>query len=414
MNQKNVILHDPQQQVGYLEQCLSNDKKPLGLFLGAGCPMAVRLDGDGAQPLIPDIAGITNMVCVELEKCKVCSPLLQIVRTNLESDGCSNPTIEDILTHIRALRAVAGTDKVRGLSAQQLDQLDASICNQIYQIVSKDIPKSETPYHRIAAWVDAVRRENPIEVFTTNYDLLMEQAFEDCRVPYFDGFAGVRKPFFDLRAMEEDMLPPRWARLWKLHGSVNWYQAADTGVFRSPSPSDGAPNSTAKRVIHPSHLKYHESRRMPYLAMIDRLRAFLKKPTATLIICGYSFRDEHINEVIVQGLQCTQTAVAFALMFDKASQYSQAKLLAERRPNLNILARNGGVIGGQECVWPEKDAESVASDPAGWVRWAHVDPTNHKDKRKAEFTLGDFAIFGRFLQELVGTVRQPMEVSSGK
>lgn len=410
MSKTNVVVHDPQRQVGYLQQCLSSDKKPLGLFLGAGCPMAVRTGTDGKQPLIPDIAGITKMVCDELAKCKECGPLLTTVQGHFTTDGRSSPTIEDMLTHIRSLRAVAGKDEVRGLSAQKLDQLDERVCKLIHQVADKTLPNAETPYHRIAAWVDAVRRENPIEVFTTNYDLLMEQAFEDCCVPYFDGFAGVRQPFFDLRAMEEDMLPPRWARLWKLHGSVNWYQVAHKGVFRGTTSNDG----DLKRVIHPSHLKYQESRRMPYLAMIDRLRAFLKKPTATLILCGYSFRDEHINEVIVQGLQCTQTAVAFALMFDEASKCSQAIPLAANRPNLNVLARDGGVIGGQESIWPEKDAESVSSDTGRWVTWMPVDPANDKDKRRAEFALGDFAVFGQFLRELVGAVRQPMEVPSGK
>ena len=59
------------------------------------------------------------------------------------------------------------------------------------------------------------------------------------------------------------------------------------------------------RVIHPSYMKYQESRRMPYLAMVDRLRAFLKQPTSTLILCGYSFRDEHVNEVYRDGNDLT-------------------------------------------------------------------------------------------------------------
>jgi hypothetical protein len=210
--------------------------------------------------------------------------------------------------------------------------------------------------------------------------------------------------------MEEDMLPPRWARLWKLHGSINWYQVADKGVFRGTTKEDGG----SKRVIHPSHLKYQESRRMPYLAMIDRLRAFLKKPTATLIMCGYSFRDEHINEVIIQGLQCTQTAITFALLFDKITNYSQAVALASKRSNLNILARDGAVISGLESKWPEKDAESVSSDNGKWVKWTPIDPANENGKRTAGFTLGDFNVFGQFLQELVGNVRQTYEVPNGQ
>ena len=400
---------DPKRQVGYLEQCLSSDKKPLGLFLGAGCPMAIRVGTNGRSPLIPDIAGITKMVRDDLAKSEDCGPLLKIVEKHFKVDGCEDPTVEDMLTHIRALRVVAGKDEVRGLSAEQLEQLDDRICQLINGVADKMLPNAETPYHQIASWVDAVRRENPIEVFTTNYDLLMEQAFEDSRVPYFDGFAGVRKPFFDLRAMEEDMLPPRWARLWKLHGSINWYHVSGRGVFRSATQEAGS-----KRVIHPSHLKYEESRRMPYLAMIDRLRAFLKQPTATIIVCGYSFRDEHLNEVIVQGLENTQTAIAFGFLFGEIAKYPQAVRVARKRSNLNMLARDGAVIGGQESKWPEKDAESVSADNARWVKWMPVDPVNESGKWKAEFTLGDFAVFGQFLQELVGNVRQPSEVANAQ
>lgn len=404
-----TYLQDPHKQVGYLQQCLSSDKKPLGLFLGAGCPMAIRIGGDNSSPLIPDIDGITKAVRDALSKSNECCPLLKIIDEHFKKDGRDDVNVEQILSHIRALRLVAGNDSVRGLSAANLDKLDEKVCQTIHELADKTLPNTETPYHRIASWVDAVGRENPVEIFTTNYDLLMEQAFEDHRVPYFDGFAGVRKPFFDIRAMEEDRLPPRWARLWKLHGSINWYQVPTKGVFRGVTNEEGL-----KRVIHPSHLKYEESRRMPYLAMIDRLRAFLKQPTATLVLCGHSFRDEHINEVIVQGLQCTQTAIAFALIFDEIAKYPQAAKLARERSNLSLLARNGAVISGSEVRWPEKDAESVSEDAGRWVMWTSIDPANEKGKRTAEFQLGDFAVFGQFLRELIGVARQPAEVPNAK
>jgi len=41
---------------------LSSDKKPLGLFLGGGCPMAIRTGGENGPPLITDIDGITKPV----------------------------------------------------------------------------------------------------------------------------------------------------------------------------------------------------------------------------------------------------------------------------------------------------------------------------------------------------------------
>lgn len=371
--------------------------------------MAIDSAGEKSPPLIPDIAGITAAVSTELSMCKECGPLLRVIHEHFKQDARIDTNVEDMLSHIRALRAVAGTDKVRGLSAADLDKLDERICQIICELVDKALPTAETPYHRIAAWIDAIGRENPVEVFTTNYDLLMEQAFEDCRVPYFDGFAGVRKPFFDIRAMEEDVLPPRWARLWKLHGSINWYLAGSQGVLRGATNEGGL-----KRVIHPSHLKYEESRRMPYLAMIDRLRAFLKQPTATLVLCGYSFRDEHINEVIVQGLQSTQTAIAFALLHDAIGEYTQAVRLARGRSNLSLLARDGAVISGREAKWPEKEAEIASAETGKWVAWKPIDPADQNGKWTAEFLLEDFAVFGEFLHELIGDARQAVMTANAQ
>jgi len=399
--------HDPFRQVNYLQQCLSNDKKPLGMFLGAGCPVAVK-SSDG-KPLIPDIAGITGEVRIRLGKCKDCGPLLKVVEDHFVTDERKETNVEDMLSHIRALRIVAGKEKARGLSAADLDRMDSDICKIIHELADKALPGTGTPYHRAALWTDAVGREHPVEVFTTNYDLLLEQAFEDCRVPYFDGFAGSRRPFFDIRAMEEDKLPPRWARIWKLHGSINWYQDPARGVLRGATTETGL-----KRVIHPSHLKYEESRRMPYLAMMDRLRAFLKQPSSALVISGYSFRDEHINEVIVQGLQVTQTAIAFALLFEDLSKYPKAVKLASERTNLTLLARDGAVVSGRESKWPEREAESGTADVVPWVSWVPVNPKEEKGKLKAVFNLGDYEVFGSFLHALIGHIRQAQEAPNVK
>ena len=236
----------------------------------------------------------------------------------------------------------------------------------------------------------------------------MEQALEEYRVPYFDGFAGALRPFFDLRGMEEDKLPSRWARVWKLHGSINWYHDTDRGVLR------GGPNETGlKRVIHPSHLKYDESRRMPYLAMMDRLREFLKKPSSVLVISGYSFRDEHINEVIIQGLQATPTAIAFALLFGELTQYSMAVKLASQRTNLTLLASDSAIVGARKGKWMERVPGSGMYDDIPWVRWSPVDPADKSSKLKAEFKLGNFAVLGSFLHTLAGDIHQPQEASNG-
>lgn len=403
------VNHDPSKQIGYLQQCLSNNKRPLGLFVGAGCPMSIK-NGEDRTPLIPDMVGITKVIRERLADCAECGEHFKSVEGHFKSDGCANSNIEQILSHVRSLRAVAGADKVRGLTAKELDALDGKICDLIHELADKALPNSQSPYHRTAAWIDAFGREKPIEIFTTNYDLLIEQALEHFRIPFFDGFVGAHQPFFDLQAIEEDVLPTRWVRLWKLHGSINWHQIESVGVVR------GHPKAltTSKRVIHPSHLKYQESRRMPYLAMIDRLRTFIKQPTSVMIFCGYSFRDEHLNEAIIQALQSTPGAMAFALLFGCLESYPEALRLALARSNLTLLAKDKGVIGGHQASWVQKSANSGSSEDGLWVKRTNPSSDDSNAPCASELLLGDFAVFGQFLHQLTGTVRNSKEAADGE
>jgi hypothetical protein len=153
---------------------------------------------------------------------------------------------------------------------------------------------------------------------------------------------------------------------------------------------------------------------MPYLAMIDRLRAFLKQPSAALVLCGYSFRDDHINEIIVQGLQGNQTAAAFALLYSNLEPYPKAINLSLERPNLTLLAKDAAVIGSCLATWAEKDAESIPTIDYPWIKWVPSNQKENKNNCSAEFNLGDFVVFGAFLRELVGQVRQQTEATNAK
>jgi len=361
--------HDLQKQTRTIQQSLSPDKMPIAFLLGAGCPLSIRIPPDNL-PLIPDVAGLTKHICETLSTITASKDHHKKIQAHLLADGFKSATVEDMLTHIRTLLQAAGSDEARGLSCTALRDLDGKICQLIDEVVRKKLPDGSTSYHQLARWVNTIPRKYPVEVFTTNYDLLMEQAFEELGIPYFDGFVGSDRTFFDPPSMELDDIPSRWSRLWKLHGSINWRQHDATRIV-----SRGEIVQTSeRRLIHPSHLKYDESRRMPYLAMMDRLRAFLRKSPAVLICCGYSFSDQHINELLVQGLQGNSSAVCFALMYSDMSVYPNAISCAERRPNLCLLASDEAIVGCQKAKWSGTDA----------------------------FVLGDFSKFTAFLSEHVG------------
>ena len=118
----------------------------------------------------------------------------------LQETGKNIDNVEDILSFVRGLKEVSSGSSVRGFSEADLIELEKNICNKIVSRLDVTLPDQESPYHKLTSWVQ-IDREKPIEVFTTNYDLLVEQAFEERSIPYFDGFVGSRQSFFDLRAV---------------------------------------------------------------------------------------------------------------------------------------------------------------------------------------------------------------------
>jgi len=397
--------HDPGRHANYLRQVLSHDKKPLGLFLGAGCSQSIRVDG---QPLIPDLATMSGLISASISgRGDDTAAAMTSLSQQLIDDGYAAPNLEDVLTRVRSLREVAGNGEVRGFTLATLTSLDEAICAEICTHVSKELPDFSTPYHNVAVWIDRLKRADAVEVFTPNYDLLMEQALEDTHLPYFDGFVGSRRTFFDLYAVEEDLLPVRWARLWKLHGSMNWRREPSGEVSR------GENCEGLERLIHPSHLKYDQSRKMPYLALMDRLKEFFRKPSPAMVICGYSFADEHINQVIRQGLEGNAQAICYVLLFNGLDSYPNALQIAAQRSNLTLIAPDEAVVGTKRLKWAD-DEETIKSLERT-VAFTEKTLVDEGERKTLRATLGDFVSFGEFLIELIGSegLKRPPEEPAG-
>ena len=385
----NSTTHCPYRQSTLLQQALAPDKMRIAFLLGAGCPVSIRVEDEGgSKPLIPDIRGLTSFVDTELKKSDVHKDSYAKLLSRLPSTS----TIEDILTHLRSLLEVVRDGNIDGLDKTSLASLDAEICRITTTKVGVDLPEQSTPYHRLATWVGGIHRTHPIEIFTPHYDLLVEQAFEAYKIPYFDGFIGSRQAFFDLASMENEELPSRWGRLWKVHGSVNWWRTKSDEVVRRDTVS--ATVAGERQMIYPSHLKYDQSRRMPYLAMLDRLRSFLARGQAVLVTSGYSFLDQHLNEVILHGLRSNPTAVCFGLLFGPRTNYPHALIKAHTHPNLSLLASDGAVLGTIDRDWRPDDQ---TAHPMHGLAVNSPTEIGTSPAKNCEFLLGDFKVFGEFL-----------------
>lgn len=423
-----MAFHDPFRQSKYLRQTLSQDKKPVGFFLAAGCPLAVKMP-TGKWPLIPDVAGLTTFVSDAITKDttvppgeeKSISDNYKLLADEIKKAGIDNFNIEDLLSFVRGMKQVsAGASDIRGFTEKTLGDIETIVCKKIVEKLKVSLPDNKTPYHNFAKWINNIERETAIEIFTTNYDLLLEEAFEQIGVPYFDGFVGSKQPFFDLRAVEDNKIPKHWSRVWKIHGSINWYQKKNKDVYRSTSLEE-----EDAYIIYPSHLKYDQSRKMPYLALIDRLNNFLRQTSAVLILCGYSFGDEHLNDTIINALKANPTAMVIGLLYGTLThkeektengvktevttiRYEQALRLAENRSNLSIWTYDEAIIGGLRAKWyPIKKEYDQDENLANAIK-VIVDKIKDQDGNEIdetfryEFHISDFSILGHFLQELIG------------
>ena len=161
----------------------------------------------------------------------------------------------------------------------------------------------------------------PVEFFTTNYDTLLEDALALHQVDYQDGFSGGGVGFWASQYYE-----PRdttRAIVTKLHGSIDWYRQGEDAspLFRVRSDDTYLGNGGAV-MIYPQATKYLNTQRDPFSQLFQRFRKRLMfGADQVLMICGYSFGDEHINDEIENALAAQRshlTVVAFSSEKDNA------------------------------------------------------------------------------------------------
>lgn len=353
--------HDP---VGFAQELLArlaSRSRHVCVFVGAGASKACGL---------PTVAELEEGVGKRLDGAGREKFKKQLERGNLE----------DALSRVRRIATLleGSDDTVDGLSAEAARDLDARICEAI--VAELGVEKADLePMRAFATWVASCDYHAPVEVFTVNYDLLLETAFEQVGLAYFDGFVGSLAGRFRTDLVEASdpslALPASFARLWKLHGSVawGWSQESPAEIVRHGAPA-GAGKPAA---IYPSDTKYEESRRVPFVVLHDRLRRALAEPETVLLVSGYSFSDEHLNETLFEAaLRRPRSEV---IVFCSSQIPVALSKRAQEIANLQALGSEGAVIGSLLGEWKAPEEPH----PGLW--------------EENRFLLGDFASLARFL-----------------
>lgn len=354
-------------------QLATNGRKRIGILIGAGAPVSINIGEPGTwQPLIPNIAGLETIVVAAL------STNQQRVYEQIKS-SFSDSNLEKVLSRVRMLAEVIGDGKVFEFTSKEFLELSEAICSSIREVVSKDLPIGPNPYSELISWINGINRKYAVEIFTTNYDLLIENALERARTPYFDGFSGSKSAFFDPSSISKNDLPPRWVRLWKLHGSIGWESNTNGEVVR-------VPDSKNANMVYPSHIKYDQTQAAPFSSLFDRLKNFILEPDALLLTTGFSFADAHISSRLLECLMANPTAALLAFQFNSLSQEKAARDLALKCSGISVFCSDGAVINGIEAKW------RIGTPPT--KNWHEIRAEYYKDNK---FLLGDFLRLARFL-----------------
>jgi hypothetical protein len=409
-----IKYHDPSEYIRNLQQLLVSDKKKIGFLFGAGTSSSV-INPKKKKSYIPSIGEMTETIETEIKKEEeeYKNPIDEI-KKEIKEDG-KVYTIETLLTKLELKKQVVGCGKLNDLDKNGIKRLIGLIKEQIHKLVAiqDEIEAIKLPHSLFAEWIKKANRKSAIEIFTTNYDFLFEVAFEYNALPYYDGFTGSYQPFFDGEAVDYLSFLPNQTKLWKIHGSLGWhYDESLKRVLRKcPDPKD--------ILIYPSTLKYDQSRKQPYTALGDRLTNFIKQSDTVLIVCGYSFGDEHINERINTALLENPLGHVYVLFYDKEWDENEKKYYyrltedsdmakkAISNCQLSVFGMRSAVIGGVYGIWrlkrePDKDDSISIHAYYDYNKNDKIDTGTEQDwSGKGELILPDFDKFVKFLQCMI-------------
>lgn len=249
----------------------------------------------------------------------------------VESDSATelSANFESVLSILHRWRATmtVETNRLR-LSGPlaidvSLDAVDEALRRATWALATRCLlPTAAAGEHGVAAYRDFLRKvlSRPLNlkranIFTLNYDTLVEQAADAEGVVLVDGFVGSIKRTFRPESYDHDLYFPaettegrvhrldRVVHLYKLHGSVTWI--AEEPELENPygirATAEKAPDGSSV-LIYPTPTKWGEALGMPYAELLRRFAGAVVRPQSVLFVLGYGFGDEHIVAVVRQAL----------------------------------------------------------------------------------------------------------------
>lgn len=320
----------------------------LYVFLGAGASKVAGI------PTMRELAEILEKKITELNN-KEISVFLKEIASILKSEDPEGVTIEQVLEMVYHIYFLTGKRKDRiSVKLGGVKKINENILTSSLKFIKKivqthcfhsiDYAKLETHTNFFKYLLDSGRLRK-LEIFTTNWDILVEKVCDKLKIKCVDGFTGIFDAFENFDIFEEQTpsstLPT--VHLYKLHGSLNWILPSENEkIVRLTNLNHD--NGSQEVMIYPTPSKFKEILGYPYADLISRFsNSLLRKDHRPLLLAiGYSFVDSHIATKITSMLRDNEHSNLFvvdpSLNSEKLS--NSLKVEVKKEPKVNLLNLN--------------------------------------------------------------------------
>jgi hypothetical protein len=216
-------------------------------------------------------------------------------------------------------------------------------------------------------WTDTLSRRSlhivnkQINLFSTNFDMFIENSCERLNIPYNDGFSGQINRIFDAsnynkilkyKSLQFDNTSDiPLVNIIKLHGSISWEIKSDQIIYSDGTHIlDDLELKTGKNfeeeysriaVVNPHAEKHFETvLDTNYAAMLRKFTLELEKENSVLFIYGCSLDDKHIKHLLYGVLKSNPTLIVIYYSYEKYDE-SHDRLKEQESTNLYIISKKG-------------------------------------------------------------------------
>lgn len=295
----------------------------LSLLIGSGLTTAIQYAACGSANNGMGEVNLSSKYATQIN--------IKATDSSKKSGRGDIPNIEDkirvMCELLRGLEIIGNTseaDELRNELNSIIENFTKNISFIENQIATAPDDKRADAFNKLTlflmSFASRTGTRDRLNIFTTNYDRLIEAGADIAGIHLIDRFVGSLSPIFRSSRLDIDMHynppgirgEPRYlegvVKYTKLHGSIDWINTNNYirkiglpfGVedIRPYLNAPGLPATPCKIMIYPNASKDRETAEYPYVELFRDFAASICRPNSTLITYGYSFGDEHINRVI--------------------------------------------------------------------------------------------------------------------